>query len=112
MKKTALHFRLASWSVKNPYPFYGILSVGTILIFGGLLSIGFILNKDDSSSSLINSNVRVNNVGPSSKSWTILRRDMQSNGDLCVLAAHVSNGTQITQCYKNVGGQWEFDQSY
>lgn len=112
MKKTAMHFKIAAWSIKNPKITY-MLIAGFLL---AVLAIGtgttWFVGANNSSAGVFAVKGGNGNMGSFDlDGWSI--RKQWANGDTqCVGYIKDSNNTRLTSCYKKVGEQWVFTQSY
>lgn len=113
MKKTALHFKIVSWSVKHPglsYIAIGCAMALTILVCVGLTL--FAMKKAPvppmagPSASAVETPATFQKTG-----WTIAGQQMIGSKQ-CIFYKKVSNGTRLTSCYVKDGEKWIFEQSF
>lgn len=112
MKKTAMHFKIAAWSIKNPKITYMAIagSLAAVLAVG----IGTTWLMGSQNSSMGAGAIKGGNGNTGSfdlEGWSI--RKQWATGDTeCVSYIKDSNNTRLTSCYKKVGDRWVFTQSY
>ena len=113
VNKSSLHYRFASWSIKNPMVTYASLGVLVVaLLAGGGMIFG---KKNHAIAQKANASVNVSTNTPASDmqraGWSILG---ESNSDnmRCIRYRRDSNYTRMTSCYTMVKGEWVFNQSY
>ncbi len=112
MKKTALHFRVAAWSIKNPLLFYSAIAAGLLVVVSGVLvGARLVQLQHVVQASYEKQPANVSNVTPEKNGWRTVRSERTHDG-ICVLYQHPENNTSITQCYTNVAGKWVFEMSY
>lgn len=109
MKKTALHFKIASWSCRQPAAFYAIGFLVLALCIGLGALVGNIAVKG----------AGVSNPPMTADAWSKVSagedwkpiRDMDlPDGVKCRL--YRNSNTSITNCYKFSKGEWSFYQSF
>ena len=109
MKKTALHFKIATWSCRYPTAFY---TVNSLLLC--LLIISAVFLWTYAPSSKIETNifpVEANQVSRLDFSdWKPVRDMNLPDGIKCRL--YENNDTSITNCYIFREGEWTFYQSF
>ena len=108
MKKSAFHFKIASWSCRYPSAFYAI-SVCLLLLFTGIVVVSVrsvLLNKV---ASPITQSITTNAISYPAD-WTPVKDMDLPDGIKCRLYKRA--GTSITNCYKFSNGEWAFYQSF
>lgn len=111
MKKTALHFKLASWSIKNPKTTYVIIGGVVVLIFlVGALVVGATSPKNNATRGQ-GAISQVNQQSGANGPWREIDQSIKGN-QKCIRYKREDNGTKITSCYTKSGDDWRFSQSY
>lgn len=111
MKKTAMHFRIAAWSIKNPKITYTAIAGSLLVVLAVGVSTTWLMGVRNSGASVVAVQGGNGNTGLELDGWSI--RKQWANSDLqCVGYIKESNNTRLTSCYKKVGDQWVFVQSY
>ena len=112
MKKTSPHFKIASWTIKNPKMSYGIM--GAIALCMVLLGVGFALSLGQKSTSPSRALAPIATTSDKSlerEGWTI-RGQQDKDGMRCIRYVRETNGTRLTSCYTQVQGSWVHKYSY
>ena len=107
-----MHFRIASWSIKNPRITY-IAIAGSLLAFlaVGIGATWLIGSKNSSAGAFVTKGGNEKMGSFDLDGWSI-RKQWASGDTQCVGYIKDSNNTRLTSCYKKVGDQWVFTQSY
>ena len=110
MKKSSLHFKIASWSCRYPWIFYSI----SLLVLFLFIAIGVFSTQRSplgGMGSVFPERAMTTKIELSdTANWTPIK-DMDIPGGIkCRLYKNAD--TSITNCYKLVDGVWSFDQSF
>lgn len=112
MKKTATHFKIAAWSIKNPKVTYMVVG-GLLISFLGIgIGTALMVNSKTNQSSLFTKK-GVNNKDDffQRADWTMLNQ-WERDGVQCRDYIKNSNRTRLTSCYTKIGDKWVFKESY
>lgn len=112
MKKTSPHFKIASWTIKNPKASYGImgaLALGMVLLGVGL---AWSARGPSTGSSRVLAAVAGGNEQAFVREGWVIRGQQDRDGMRCIRYARESNGTRLTACYTQVNGVWVHKSSY
>lgn len=112
MKKTALHFKIASWSIRHPGMFYavGLLVLLCFIGLGALVVPSTTMKALDSPNPLPARAIVEKSNTASSNGWVPVKDMELPDGVKCRL--YKRDGTSITNCYRLRNGVWSFDQSF
>lgn len=110
MKKSSLHFKIASWSCRYPWMFYSI----SLLVLFLFIAIGVLSSRlsplEDTGFVFPERAATTKSKISDTANWTPVK-DMDIPGGIkCRL--YKSADTSITNCYKRVDGVWSFYQSF
>lgn len=111
MKKTALHFKIAAWSIKNPRATYAAIAGLLVVVLAAGVGTTAWLGSGKKQQTTV---VKMNNAEAGTfqrEGWKI-RGQWENNGVQCVGYLKESNNTRLTSCYTKVNGVWVLKQSY
>lgn len=112
MKKSALHFKIAAWSIKNPGRTYGAIGGLVVLLVAASVFTTSLLGQKQGPGAV--KAIPVNSAVADSferANWTITARQ-SVDGRQCITYRHSTNGTRLTSCYIQDGKDWIFQQSF
>ena len=109
MKKTAVHFRIAAWSIKNPIFFYAIASGGILVLLLALL-FTMVNTKKNNLSSLTDPILRATTAAGDKKDsiWSVGGQFQLNDHIRCLERKRQDTGLQVFSCYEKVKGVWQF----
>lgn len=114
MKKTSPHFKIASWTIKNPKASYGIM--GALALVMVLVGVGLALSTRGGSTGPTRVLAAVTGTPTPDQAFAregwVIRGQQDKDGMRCIRYARESNGTRLTACYTQVNGVWVHKSSY
>ncbi len=109
MKKTAVHFKIAAWSIKHPVPFYAIIGSGALVLLVGLLALG---RMSVPASNRIGGSIASQANDPTGTSvppvWEVISEFRPKPNMRCIERKRKDTGFSVFSCYENQNGEWKF----
>ncbi len=108
--KNSLHFRIASWSLKNPKIFkLGLIGAGFFVLC--MFPITYLLSQRTSSNVVYRTTKELVQIPGTASTWTLLSKQTTSEGTEC-RRYRKSNNVEMTSCYQWTGKEWKLLTSY
>lgn len=113
MKKTAIHFKIAAWSIKNPMAFYAMVGSTLVVLLVVLLMLGRAsMSTPQKNSVAVTRGTTPGGIDVSASGtppvWVSGAEFRQAPNLRCLERKREDTGYRVFSCYENVNGKWVF----